>query len=317
MSYGNAQSGSPRDPLRGHGPPPDTDWAPEPERRRLLGGRPWTLTLAALVPLCLIGFLIWQSAGGHRPGNSSAGHAHSGAHGGAGGKNGSREKPLASRTVVLDPGHNPHNRDHPHEIGRRVGIGNGKTSCDTTGTDTDSGYPEAKFTLDLAHRVRTLLEKQGAKVELTQNGHRAWGPCVTERAAAGNKAHADATVSLHADGAPAGNRGFHVILPASVHRGRADTSGITAPSARLGRQLRTAFRHSTGERPADYLGDRKGLDKRSDLGGLNLSRVPKVFLECGNMRDPRDARRLTDSGWRERAAHGVADGIARYLRDGR
>ena len=28
------------------------------------------------------------------------------------------------------------------------------------------------------------------------------------------------------------------------------------------------------------------LTVRSDLGGLNLSRVPKVFIECGNMRNP-------------------------------
>lgn len=315
MSYGNEPSGNPpdpRDPPDAHGSPAGSagsaDWAPAPGRRPSTG-RLLTLVLAAVVPLCLVGFLIWKAPGGHTPQGSSPAHPRPHEPEDKPGKG-----PLAGRTVVLDPGHNPHNQDHAAKIGRQVDIGSGRTACDTAGTSTTSGYTEARFTLDLAHRVRTALEKQGAEVELTQDGKRTWGPCVTERAAAGNKAHADATVSLHADGAPAGNRGFHVILPKSVRAGDADTSAITGPSARLGRQLRSAYRHSTGERPADYLGDHKGLDKRGDLGGLNLSRVPKVFLECGNMRDPHDARHFTDATWRARAARGVVQGIAGYLR---
>jgi N-acetylmuramoyl-L-alanine amidase len=222
-------------------------------------------------------------------------------------------KPLSGKTVVLDPGHNPHNRDHATEINRSVSIGTGRKECDTTGTATNSGYAEAEFTLDLARRVRTELVARGAKVKLTQDGSREWGPCVDERAEVGNKADADAAVSLHADGAPSGDRGFHVILPASVREGAADTRDITGPSGRLGRELASAFRKSTGEEPAGYINDGKGVDTRDDLGGLNLSRVPKVFLECGNMRDPKDAGHLTDRKWRDRAAHGVAEGIAGFL----
>lgn len=274
------------------------------------------VAFAALVPLALIGWLVWQYAAGQHgagsPDGAPAARPSAGGHD-DGGKHGSGARPLAGRTVVLDPGHNPHNRHHAARIGRSVDIGNAKKECDTTGTSTESGYAEADFTLDLAHRVRTALRKEGASVRLTQDGDRAWGPCVDERAETGNTAHADASVSLHADGAPAGDRGFHVILPKAVHAGRADTSAITAPSGRLGRALAGAFRKGTGARPSNYLGDGHGIDRRSDLGGLNLSRVPKVFLECGNMRDPHDARHLTDAAWRKRAARGIATGIARYL----
>lgn len=222
--------------------------------------------------------------------------------------------PLSGRTVVIDPGHNPTNHLHTAEINRQVDIGTGHKECDTTGTATNGGYPEAEFTLDVAHRLRTLLRDQGATVILTYDRDRAFGPCVDERARIGNKAHADAVVSIHADGSAVGNRGFHVILPASVRGGGADTSKIVAPSRDLGTRIAGLFVRSTGSSPSNYIGGKTGLDVRKDLGGLNLSTVPKVFIECGNMRDPEDAALLTDPGWRQKAAQGIADGISSYLR---
>ncbi|WP_406449616.1 N-acetylmuramoyl-L-alanine amidase [Streptomyces sp. NBC_00876] len=221
--------------------------------------------------------------------------------------------PLSGRTVVIDPGHNPDNHLHTSEIARQVDIGTTHKECDTTGTSTNSGYAEAEFTLDVSHRLRTLLRAQGAKVILTYDDDRPFGPCVDERARIGNKAGADAVVSVHADGSAAGNRGFHVILPASVRGGGADTSKIVGPSRDLGTRIAGLFVRSTGSAPSNYVGGNTGLDIRKDLGGLNLSTVPKVFIECGNMRDPKDAALLTSAGWRQKAAQGIADGISSYL----
>lgn len=222
--------------------------------------------------------------------------------------------PLSGRTVVIDPGHNPRNHLHTAAINRQVGIGTGSKECDTTGTATNGGYAEAEFTLDVAHRLRDLLRAQGAKVLLTYDGDREFGPCVDERARIGNEAHADAVVSVHADGSAVGNRGFHVILPARVRGGGADTSKIVAPSRDLGTRIAGLFVRSTGSSPSNYVGGKTGLDVREDLGGLNLSTVPKVFIECGNMRDPKDAALLTSPGWRQKAARGIADGISSYLK---
>ncbi|MFC9248713.1 N-acetylmuramoyl-L-alanine amidase [Streptomyces sp. NPDC057136] len=222
--------------------------------------------------------------------------------------------PLTGRTVVIDPGHNPRNRDHTREINRQVDIGTGHKECDTTGTATNAGYAEARFTLDVSHRLRTLLESQGAKVVLTHDNDRPFGPCVDERARIGNKAGADAVVSVHADGSAAGNRGFHVILPGRVRGGAADTAKIVEPSRELGTRIAGLFLRATGSSPSNYIGDSTGLDTRTDLGGLNLSTVPKVFIECGNMRDPKDAALLTSAEWRQKAARGIADGISSYLK---
>jgi N-acetylmuramoyl-L-alanine amidase len=221
---------------------------------------------------------------------------------------------LKGKVVLVDPGHNPENFRHPAEIGRQVDIGTNHKECDTTGTATDDGYAEAAFTLDVAHRLRALLQQQGVTVRLTQDGDRPYGPCVDERARIGNEAKADAAISIHADGAGAGQRGFHVILPGPVHAGAADTRPIAAPSRALGERVADRFAGVTGSAPADYLGDGTGLVTRTDLGGLNLSTVPKVFLECGNMRDSKDAALLTSGAWRQKAAQGISEGIVSFLR---
>jgi N-acetylmuramoyl-L-alanine amidase len=222
--------------------------------------------------------------------------------------------PLKGKVVVIDPGHNPSNFQHTAEINKKVNIGTTWKECDTTGTSTNSGYTEAKFTLDVAHRLRTLLEKQGATVKLTQDGDRTFGPCIDERARIGNQADADAVVSIHADGAGAGRRGFHVILPGKVKSGAADTGPIVASSADLGERIAGNFVRATGSAPSNYVGDGTGLVTRKDLGGLNLSTVPKVFIECGNMRDTKDAASLTSGAWRQKAAQGISEGIVSFLR---
>ncbi|MBD3003000.1 N-acetylmuramoyl-L-alanine amidase [Streptomyces sp. 5-10] len=307
----------------------------EPGRR----GGTLAIVLVALIPTCFVGWLLWSSLGGSKDDDGAGGASgpttsstssppppSSGAstpsapsapseQSGHSGQSGKPGDPLKGKVVVIDPGHNPHNRDHPSRIARLVDIGTEKKECDTTGTATNSGYPEASFTLDAARRARTLLEARGATVRLTQDGDRPYGPCVDERAEIGNRAHADAVVSVHADGAAAGERGFHVILPKSVRGGGADTSAITAPSRQLGERLRGEFAKATGSAPAQYIGDGSGLDVRGDLGGLNLSTVPKVFIECGNMRDSQDAAELTDTAWRERAARGIAQGITDFLNE--
>ncbi|WP_343235200.1 N-acetylmuramoyl-L-alanine amidase [Streptomyces sp. SID10853] len=306
----------------------DDDHRPALSRRLRTPG---VITVAALVPACLAGWLIWHAMGGPDDSVSAKNPAPAATRGSTPGaapthtppaatgddKPGRGEAsgrgPLAGKVVVIDPGHNPNNYRHPTEINRRVNIGKGTTECDTTGTSTNNGYAEARFTLDVSHRLRSLLEKQGAKVELTQNDDHSFGPCVTERAAAGNKAKADAAVSVHADGSSVGHRGFHVILPALVKAGAADTSDIVGPSRDLGTRIAGKFLRDTGTAPSNYIGGGTGLDTRSDLGGLNLSTVPKVFIECGNMRDPKDAALLTSAGWRQKAAQGIADGISGFL----
>ncbi|WP_329116601.1 N-acetylmuramoyl-L-alanine amidase [Streptomyces sp. NBC_01465] len=319
----------------------DDDQYPAPRRR--FRNSTLLIVLVALVPTCLAGWLVWQAMNG--PGDDNAPQkvlplpsptatattrpakspsktpatSHPAASKSptpstpADNKPPTGKGPLAGKVVVIDPGHNPNNYNHTRDIARLVNIGNSSKECDTTGTSTNGGYSEARFTLDVSHRLRSLLEAQGATVKFTQDGDRSFGPCVDERARIGNKAKADAVVSVHGDGSAAGNRGFHVILPALVRGGAADTSPIVASSHDLGVRIAGKFVQDTGSAPSNYIGGGTGLDTRSDLGGLNLSTVPKVFIECGNMRDPKDAALMTSGSWRQKAAQGIADGIISFL----
>jgi N-acetylmuramoyl-L-alanine amidase len=210
---------------------------------------------------------------------------------------------------VIDPGHNEHNAQHTREIHQQVDVVTQHKDCDTTGTETDDGYAEAAFTTDVANRVADLLRAQGATVVLTRDPSTAWGPCVTERAAIGNEAHADAAISIHADGGPPDGHGFHVIGPLPI---RGHNEDIVAPSRQLALDVRGAYRDATGLPFSTYAGD-SGLDFRDDLGGLNLSTVPKVFIECGNMRNANDAYQLESAAFRQRIAEGIANGLLRFV----
>jgi N-acetylmuramoyl-L-alanine amidase len=216
---------------------------------------------------------------------------------------------LRGATVAVDPGHNGGNWAHAKEINRLVDAGTLRKACDTTGTATASGYTEPAFTWDVAMRLRRVLRRAGANVVLTRRSNAGWGPCITERAAIGNRARADVAVSIHADGGPSSGRGFHVIYPPTI---RGLTDDIARPSRCLALAMRYAYRAGTGLPHATYLGG-DGLSARSDLGGLNLSDVPKVFVETGNMRNRTDATRLQSPRFRERIAQSIAAGLARFL----
>ncbi len=216
---------------------------------------------------------------------------------------------LTGKTVVLDPGHNEHNSAHPAEINQQVDIVTGVKACDTTGTATNDGYPEAAFTTDVVARVAQQLKALGATVVVTRDASTPWGPCITQRAAIGNAAHADVAVSVHADGGPAGGRGFHVIRPGLV---AGHNDAIIAPSAAFATVLHDTYAAETGLPPATYVGA-NGYDTRTDLGGLNLSTVPKVFIECANMRNATDAAFVKGEATRARIAQAIGDAIDRYL----
>ncbi|MGW0710032.1 N-acetylmuramoyl-L-alanine amidase [Streptomyces sp. NPDC002643] len=312
---------------------PDFD---PPQQRRSALRRPLTVAVAAVTVGAVAGWGVWQAVGASGNGGDGSDRAaapqprsttppptsptppsdDAGKDGGTPTPSPSApaaDGPLKGKVVVIDPGHNPGNFQHTAEINRKVNIGTTMKECDTTGTSTNDGYLEAKFTLDVSRRVREILQAQGATVKFTQDGDRSWGPCIDERARIGNEAKADAVVSIHADGSGTGNRGFHVILPGAVHEGAADTRPIVDSSHDLGVRIAGKFVRATGSAPSNYIGDGTGLDTRTDLGGLNLSTVPKVFIECGNMRDPQDAALLTSPDWRQKAAQGISDGITGFL----
>jgi N-acetylmuramoyl-L-alanine amidase len=56
-----------------------------------------------------------------------------------------------------------------------------------------------------------------------------------------------------------------------------------------------------------------GLQPRDDLAGENLTKVPSVLIECGNMRNATDAAILVTASFQKRAARALAAAITAFL----
>jgi N-acetylmuramoyl-L-alanine amidase len=89
------------------------------------------------------------------------------------------------------------------------------------------------------------------------------------------------------------------------------TAAMIRSDDRLGAAMLRAYHRLTGMPvsnlyPSGYL--------RSDAyGGTDLSHIPKIFIETGNMPNPGDAAKLESAAFRARAALGIAEGIRRFL----
>jgi N-acetylmuramoyl-L-alanine amidase len=217
--------------------------------------------------------------------------------------------PLAGDTVGIDPGHNGRNYTDPSFLGRQVWNGRMPEDCDTTGTATDGGYTEALFNFQVAGYLRADLVRAGARVVMTRTSNDGIGPCVNQRAAIINASHADVAVDIHADGALSWGRGFTVLEP--VADGPND--GVIASSARLAADVRAAMLTGTAMPVSNYDG-KDGTKLRDDLAGLNLTTVPKILIEAGNMKNPADAAMLTSTAFQQQVAAVLLRAIVIFLR---
>ncbi|MEO7980690.1 MAG: N-acetylmuramoyl-L-alanine amidase [Sporichthyaceae bacterium] len=217
--------------------------------------------------------------------------------------------PLAGRLIAIDPGHQLGNSRHLAQINRLVYVGIWK-QCNTTGTATDGGFPEATFAWRTSRALKRRLEALGATVRMTRttNSVDDWGPCVGTRGRFGAKVGADLEISLHGDGAAAATHGFFVIRP-GLRAGWTDD--IIGRSRRFAQRVRAGLVRAGFGVSTAYGGD--GLDVRRDLGTLNAADVPTVMVELGNMRNAGDARCMTSVACRDRYAAGLAAGIVAQL----
>lgn len=221
------------------------------------------------------------------------------------------EGPLAGRLIVLDPGHQLGNSNPRFAKQMSQTIFNGAIvkGCNTSGTATNSGFPEATFTWRVAKRLKALLESAGARVEMTRttNSYDDWGPCVWDRAAFANDLDADAMISIHADGASSGSKGFFALAPTRI---KGWTDDVVAVDRRLAKAM-IAGMTQAGAVPSNYI--RGQLMLSGSTTTLNMSNVPTTTIEVGNMRNASDARRMTSSQGQQQYAEWLFAGIERFF----
>jgi N-acetylmuramoyl-L-alanine amidase len=182
-------------------------------------------------------------------------------------------RPLAGRTIVLDPGHPP------------------------AGSKGPSGLLEPVVTLAVAHKVRTLLERGGARVLLTRTDSQPLDLFPRTRFA--EQQNADVLVSIHANALPDGVNPF-VSNGTSVYY-------FHPRGAALARALNRAL-----------VAELRLRDLGIGRGDYALARNPwmaSALAEGLFMMIPEQEALLASDEGQWRYARGLAKGIEDFLRD--
>ena len=87
---------------------------------------------------------------------------------------------------------------------------------------------------------------------------------------------------------------------------------VIGSSYSFGTIVRNLMAEASGMPVSTYDGV-DGIQPRSDLAGLNLTTVPKVLIECGNMANPTDAALLVSPAFQRSVAALLAGSMVEFL----
>lgn len=200
------------------------------------------------------------------------------------------------RLVMLDPGHGGEDRG---------------------ASDLRRGLEEKSITLELAQRVRTILQKYNVDARLTRSGDQTTE--LDKRCLLANHCGADLFVSIHLNAAAnSGSSGIetHILPPAGCP--------ITA-SAFVGSRDRVAFpgnRHDEANILLGYYLQRSMIKytrledrgvRRSRFYVIRNASCPAALVECGFISSRKDKAAIMTSAYRDNIVRGIAEGILTYL----
>lgn len=218
---------------------------------------------------------------------------------------------LSVRTIIIDPGHG----------GRDPGA-------------MHNGVVERDVNLDVAQRLKKILEKLGYKVYLTRSGNK--GISLADRVNFSRRNKGDLFVSIHVNASENTSiRGLETYILDFARSSSASRLAMVenADSGRLGdmdkilTEILTGARTSESRRLAEriqqntlsYLkkngaSTRDGGVKGAPFFVLVGSSMPSVLVEIGYCTNKSEAARLKSSKHRQRVAQGLANGIHAYAR---
>jgi N-acetylmuramoyl-L-alanine amidase len=200
------------------------------------------------------------------------------------------------RLVILDPGHG---------------------GQDPGASDLHRGLEEKHITLELAQRVRTILQKYNVDARLTRGGDQTTE--LDQRCLFANRLKSDLFVSIHLNAAANSDSSgiqTHILPPAGCP--------ITE-SAFVGSRDRVAFpgnRHDEANMILGYYLQRSLIKyTRMEDRGIRRSRFyvirnvdcPAALVECGFISSRNDRIKIMTSAYRDDVVRGIAEGILTYL----
>src|SRR5215211_1577709 len=198
------------------------------------------------------------------------------------------------QTVVLDPGHGGHDKGQVSRYGA-----------------------EKDFALDVARKLRTILQAKGLRVIMTREGD--YFVPLEVRAQIANRARNAIFVSIHfnASGDDPNATGFEIF--SFTPRGAPSTSdgNVNAnsfnmqPGSSVDAQsmaLSACIYHSLLGHLPEY--DR-GI-KRARFAVLRLTKVPAVLIEGGFLTERGESKLISNKDWRAKLAGAIGIGIESY-----
>jgi N-acetylmuramoyl-L-alanine amidase len=198
------------------------------------------------------------------------------------------------QTVVLDPGHGGHDKGQVSRYGA-----------------------EKDFALDVARKLRTILQGKGLRVIMTREGD--YFVPLEVRAKIANSASNSIFVSIHfnASGDDPNATGFEIFsftprgAPSTSDRNVAAGAFNMQPGSSMDAQsmaLSACVYHSVLGQLREY--DR-GI-KRARFAVLRLTKVPAVLIECGFLTERGETKLISNKDWRAKLAGAIGIGIENY-----
>jgi N-acetylmuramoyl-L-alanine amidase len=198
------------------------------------------------------------------------------------------------QTVVVDPGHGGYDK----------------------GQVSRYGY-EKDFALDVARKLRPLLQSKGLRVIMTREGD--YFVPLEVRAQIANKARDSIFVSIHFNGSNDDRNATGFEIFSFTPRGAPSTSdSAVAPSALSAQPGSAVDAQSTALSACVYhslLGHIPEYDrgiKRARFAVLRLTKVPAVLIEGGFLTEQGECKLIAQKEWRAKLAHAISIGIESY-----
>src|SRR4029434_9454628 len=198
------------------------------------------------------------------------------------------------QTVVLDPGHGGHDKGQVSRYGA-----------------------EKDFALDVARKLRPILQAKGLRVIMTREGD--YFVPLEVRAKIANAARNSIFVSIHfnATNDDPNATGFEIF--SFTPRGAPSTSDGTVAASSVNMQpgssvdaqslaLSACIYHSLLGHIPEF--DR-GI-KRARFAVLRLTKVPAVLIEGGFLTERGESNLIAQKDWRAKLAHAMSVGIESY-----
>lgn len=214
------------------------------------------------------------------------------------------QPPLYGLTIGLDPGHQARPNYAKEPVGPDAEEEVSKCTAGTRGIA--SNVYEYQVNLDVARKLKALLEENGATVVLTREDSDV-NLSGSERAAIMNEHEVDLALVLHCNGTDDTSvRGAFMMVP------EYDCTDSFSENVRAANAILAAYCAATGL----DIHKRPGITYRHDQSCFNWCKRPIICIEMGYMSNETEDLLLTNAAFQDKMAFGIFEGILTHFNSG-